>query len=97
MNCKELKDEDPGEQAIPLPSLIHYELVLQLLERQTLLAADRTPAIREQVRQLIVTLRKALAQHKRLEESCEQADLAIEYRWSLNTINNKSNSTFHNS
>lgn len=97
MNCKEPKDEDPREELIPLPSSIHYELVLQLLERQTLLAADRTPAIREQVQRLIVTLRKAVAQHKRLEESCQQANLAIEYRWSLNTINNHGNSTFHNS
>jgi hypothetical protein len=97
MNCKEPKDPRNGDeraQPILLPSSIHYELVLQLLERQTLFAASQTPAIRERVQQLIVTLRKALVQHKQLEESCQQANLAIEYRWSLNTTNNKDNSTF---
>ena len=74
-------------EPIPLPSLIHYELLLQLLERQTAFAANQNPAIREQVHQVIVTLRKALALQKQLEQSCEQANLPIDYRWSLNSIN----------
>lgn len=71
-------------EPIPLPSHIHYELLLQLLERQTMSSVVRKSAIQEQVQQLIVTLRKALAQQKRLEEACERNHLAIEYRWSLN-------------
>lgn len=69
---------------IPLPSHIHYELLLQLLERQTMFAVgSRTPE-QEQVHQLIITLRKALTQQKHLEESCQRANMPIEYRWSLN-------------
>ncbi|WP_017719448.1 DUF5340 domain-containing protein [Kamptonema formosum] len=69
---------------VPLPSHVHYELLLQLLERQTMLAVGQKSPQREQVRQLIITLRKAIAQQKQLEESCERANLAIEYRWSVN-------------
>jgi len=75
-------------EPIPLPSLIHYEVLLQLLERQTSFAASNQPVIKEQVQQLIITLRKALAQQKRLEQSCDHANVPIEYHWSLNTINN---------
>lgn len=71
-------------EPIPLPSYVHYELLLQLLERQTSFAASQKPAVREQVHQLISTLRKALAQQKQLEQACERANLPVEYRWSLN-------------
>lgn len=74
-------------EPIPLPSYIHYELLLQLLERQTSFAVSQKPAVREQVHQLIGTLRKALAQQKQLEQSCQRANLPIEYRWSLNSVN----------
>ena len=74
-------------EPIPLPSQIHYELLLQLLERQTTFAVGQKPAVREQVHQLIATLRKALAQQKQLEESCRRANLPMEYRWSLNGSN----------
>lgn len=76
-------------EPIPLPSHIHYELLLQLLERQTILAVEQMPSQREQVKQIIVTLRKALAQQKQLEEWCEKANLPIEYRWSLNENNSQ--------
>jgi hypothetical protein len=69
---------------MPLPSHIHYELLLQLLERQTMFAADHKSGAQEQVQQLIITLRKALAQQKRLEETCERHQIPIDYRWSLN-------------
>jgi hypothetical protein len=71
-------------EPIPLPSHIHYELLLQLLERQTLFALKSKSAQYEQVQALIIILRKALAQQKQLEESCERAHLPIDYRWSLN-------------
>lgn len=73
-------------EPIPLPSYVHYELLLQLLERQTAFAASQKPAVREQVQQLISTLRKALAQQKQLEQSCLRANLPIEYRWALNSV-----------
>ena len=67
---------------IPLPSHVHYELLLQLLERQTLFALGPHSAQREQTNQLIATLRKAFAQQKRLEESCRYANIPVESRWS---------------
>ncbi len=71
-------------EPIPLPSHIHYELLLQLLERQTMLAVGRKSPQREQVHELIVTLRKAMSQQKQLEASCQRSNLPIDYRWSLN-------------
>jgi len=73
-------------EQLPLPSQIHYELLLQLLERQTLAAAESNPILREQVQQLIVTLRKALAQQKHLENACQHLNVAYEHRWSLNSL-----------
>lgn len=78
-------------EPIPLPSYVHYELLLQLLERQTSFAVSQKPAVREQVQQLISTLRKALAQQKQLEQTCERANLPVEYRWSLNSVGLESN------
>ena len=74
-------------EPIPLPSHIHYELLLQMLERQTTPIVDRNSAIHPQVQQLIITLRKALSQQKQLEEKCQRYKLPVEYRWSLNTPN----------
>lgn len=72
-------------EPIPLPSHVHYELLLQLLERQTLFAVGYKGRQREQVQQLIITLRKALSQQKQIEEECHRVNLPIEYRWSLNS------------
>ena len=71
-------------EPIPLPSPIHYELILQLLEKQTMSGVTCNPELRSQVSQLIISLRKAAAQQKRLEESCKNSSLAVEHRWSLN-------------
>lgn len=75
---------------IPLPSHIHYELLLQLLERQTMFAIGRRSTQYDQLRELVVTLRKALSQQKQLEESCRRSNMPIDYRWSLNqAVGNK--------
>ncbi|MCG8367709.1 MAG: DUF5340 domain-containing protein [Pseudanabaenales cyanobacterium] len=74
------------ERPIPLPSHIHYELLLQLLERQTMFAVNQNSPQQEQIHELIITLRKALSQQKQLEESCNRANIAIEYHWSLNNL-----------
>lgn len=71
-------------EPIPLPSPIHYELLLQMLERQTMSAVSQNPALRDQVNQLIITLRKAAAQQKHLEETCKLTQVEVESRWSLN-------------
>lgn len=71
-------------EPIPLPSSIHYELLLQLLERQTMAAVSQNSVLRDQVNQLIITLRKAAAQQKHLEETCKFAQVPVESRWSLN-------------
>lgn len=73
-------------EPIPVPSRIHYELLLQLLEKKTILAVDYNTIQYEKVQELIVTIRKALALQKQLEESCKQANLPIELRWSLNEV-----------
>lgn len=70
-------------QPVPLPSHIHYELLLQLLEQQTARALGYDSPYREQVLELIATVRKALSQQKRLEESCQRDKIEFEYRWSL--------------
>lgn len=70
-------------EPIPLPSHIHYELLLQLLERQTMFAVEGRQ--REQVQQLIIALRKALSQQKHLEGELDRLNKSIEYRWSLNS------------
>jgi len=74
-------------EPIPLPSHIHYELLLQLLERQTMFAVGSKSVMQEQVHQLIITLRKALTQQKQLEDACERSHLTVDYRWSLNAEN----------
>lgn len=71
-------------EPIPLPSHIHYELLLQLLERKTLSATYQQPELRKQVQQIIIALRKAVVQQKHLEATCNQSGLHYEYRWSLN-------------
>jgi hypothetical protein len=71
---------------IKLPSLVHYELILQVLERQTTISADRDPIVRDRVQQLIVTLRKALSQHKLLEDTCHHQQMEVEHVWSLNSV-----------
>ncbi len=73
-------------QSIPLPSPIHYELILQLLERQTMLAVNDDPNLRHQVNQLIITLRKAVVQQKHLEEICQFSALQVDHRWSVNHL-----------
>ncbi|KAB8331696.1 hypothetical protein SD80_024835 [Scytonema tolypothrichoides VB-61278] len=72
-------------EQIPLPSPVHYELILQLLERQTMVAVSNNPNLRHQVNQLIITLRKAAVQQKHLEEVC-QSSFEIDHRWSLNHL-----------
>lgn len=71
-------------EPIPVPSRIHYELLLQLLEKKTILAVGYNTVQHEQVQQLIITVRKALALQKQFEENCKQANLPIESHWSLN-------------
>lgn len=73
-------------EPFPLPSHIHYELLLQLLERKTMFATGQNPALQEQVHELISTLRKALAQQRQIEDACDRTNIPIEYRWSLNQV-----------
>lgn len=74
-------------ERIPIPSHIHYELLLQLLERQTLPAITSSDRLaREQIQSTIVMLRKALALQKQFESICEQQGKSVSYRWSLNDL-----------
>ncbi|QYX30762.1 DUF5340 domain-containing protein [Sphaerospermopsis torques-reginae] len=76
-------------EQLPLPAPIHYELILQLLEKQTMGAVNNNKDLRHEVNQLIITLRKAAAQQKRLEEICQASSLAVDHRWSLNHLGGK--------
>jgi hypothetical protein len=70
---------------LQLPSLIHYELVLQILEKQTLPGSDyQDPIVRQQVQQLIVTMRKAISQQRILMEECGRRQIEVEQKWGLN-------------
>jgi hypothetical protein len=79
---------------IPMPSHVHYELLLQLLERQSILAVDKKQH-QEQVQQLIITLRKAAALQQQLEEDLERAGLTVEYHWALNQMNPPPSNAFY--
>jgi hypothetical protein len=69
---------------VPLPSHIHYELLLRLLEQQTMATVYQTPQLKRQVQELIITLRKALSQQRQLEEACKHTNVEVEYQWSTN-------------
>ncbi|QQE65753.1 hypothetical protein GFS31_24420 [Leptolyngbya sp. BL0902] len=71
-------------QSVPLPSHIHYELLLQLLEQQTMATVYQSPQLRRQTQELIITLRKALSQQRQIEETCKLSNVAVEYQWSTN-------------
>lgn len=73
-------------ESLPLPSHVHYELLLRLLEQQTLFASYEQPDLKGEVNELIITLRKALSQQRKLEEDCKRLGVNIDYRWSLNDI-----------
>lgn len=49
-----------------------------------MLAVSQDPDLRYHVNQLIITLRKAAVQQKRLEEICQDSSVVVDYRWSLN-------------
>jgi hypothetical protein len=71
--------------AIPVPSHIHYELLLQLLERQSIIAVTKKQH-QDQVQQLISTLRKAVVLQQQLEEDLDRDGIEVEHRWSLNQV-----------
>ena len=73
-------------EPLPLPSHVHYELLLQLLEQQTLFAAYQEPSLKLEVSELISTLRKALSQQRQLEEHCDRLQLKVDYRRPLNDV-----------
>ncbi len=76
-----------SQSPVPLPSHVHYELLLQLLERKSLFAANNHPRQREQIQQVIITLRKAIALQKQVEEDLDRLNIPVEYQWSLNQTN----------
>ncbi|MDX1977922.1 MAG: DUF5340 family protein [Pseudanabaenaceae cyanobacterium bins.68] len=67
---------------VPIPAHIHYELLLQLLERQTLNAINREQ--RDQIQSIIILLRKAAATQKQVEQHLANQGIDVSYRWSLN-------------
>jgi hypothetical protein len=49
--------------------------------------------LRNQVNQLIITLRKAASQQKRLEQTVQSSSLMIDHRWSINHFGDKVDSS----
>ena len=78
---------------LPLPSQVHYESMLRLLERKTLAASYDSPMVKDQLQQLIRTLRKALAQQRQLETICRQTAVSFEHHWSIETYENREESS----
>lgn len=72
------------ELTISLPSHVHYELLLQLLEQVSLPSLDIHSPAYAQVQGVIIQLRKALSQQKQLEEDWKRKGGNIDYHWSLN-------------
>lgn len=71
-------------ESIPLPSRIHYEALLQLLEKESLsISTQHSTELRRQIQELMFTIRKALSQQKQIENCCEQLNIPFEYHWSL--------------
>ena len=77
-------------EPIPVPSPVHYELILQLLERQTMFAVSGNPELKDKVQQLIITMRKAVAFQKQIEAICQQSNIEVDYRWALNHVSSPS-------
>lgn len=79
---------------LPLPAHVHYELLLQLLEQQSMAVlqemnldpaqAGKLRSAREYLHTTLVMIRKALVLQKQLEEMCELQGIPVSYRWSLN-------------
>lgn len=81
-----MRPSQSTELSISLPSHIHYELLLQLLEQVSLPSLDIHSPAYTQVQGVIVQLRKALSQQKQLEEEWQHKGGEIDYHWSLNQL-----------
>jgi hypothetical protein len=69
---------------IPVPAHIHYEMVLQLLERHTFpTVQEHDFPSRARTQELINALRKALSLQEQLETEWQQRGFVVDYRWSL--------------
>lgn len=71
-------------ESISLPSHVHYELLLQLLERKTMPMMSPGTEEYRQVQELIALLRKAYSVQKHLEANAERQHRSVDYLWSLN-------------
>lgn len=69
---------------VPVPAHIHYELVLQILERASLPALPPNSSGYQQLHSAVIHLRKALRLQKQFEEEWQSAGGSVEYQWSLN-------------
>ncbi len=69
---------------VPLPAHIHYELLLQVLERQTFAFVEAQDySYRQRVQELINSLRKAFSQQQQMEENWRSRGYLMDYRWSI--------------
>ncbi|MEN9204338.1 MAG: DUF5340 domain-containing protein [Thermostichales cyanobacterium SZTDM-1c_bins_54] len=67
---------------IPVPAHVHYEMLLQLLERQTFPAVQEHDfSSRTRAQELITAVRKALSLQEQLETEWKQRGFEVDYRW----------------
>ena len=68
---------------VALPSHIHYEIILQVLERETTSTIPTGSPEQRSIQELTATLRRAFSLQKQLESRCAEHRIPIDYRWSV--------------
>lgn len=68
---------------VPVPSHIHYESLLQILEQVSLPSLPPSSAAYQQLHTAVIHLRKALRLQKQFEEEWQLNGGRVEYQWSV--------------
>lgn len=68
---------------VALPSHIHYEVILQVLERETSATIPSGSPEQRSLQELTATLRRAFALQKHLEAACQERQWPVDYRWTV--------------
>jgi hypothetical protein len=69
---------------VPVPSHIHYESLLQILEQTSLTSLPPSSPAYQQLHAAVIHLRKALRLQKQFEEEWQLTGGTVDYQWSVN-------------
>ncbi len=69
---------------VPVPSHIHYESLLQILEQVSLPSLPPSSEAYQQLHAAVIHLRKALRLQKQFEEAWQLSGGHVDYHWSVN-------------